>query len=229
MKSYAEQMLELVDAALLDIDQQHKSGKLADTPVSNTNSLLRWITKSIKEKRFATLMAKDLIVWQKQGRSQGSKTGLYARFQTLSDFYGMFFGKDLQVKPVLDKQIEQLMDDMEGLGWSVTNEYDLTESAKSQVFTDGESSFVLCADQCESCFDGGEELVRPMSFYVRGNHAQFIQQALRCGMILHKQTDYKSKVKYHGEYLIYPSNQGPILAEIPLGFSLDEYQTKADS
>ncbi|CAM3948838.1 DUF2913 family protein [Vibrio neonatus] len=227
MRSYAEQMLELVDIALLDIHQEHQSGKLADTPVSNTNFLLRWITKSIKEKRFATLMAKDLIAWQKLGRSQGSKTALYQRFQTLSEFYGIFFGKDKTVKPVLDKQIEQLMDVMEEAGWSVTNEYDLTESAKSQVFTDGESSFVLCADQCESCFDGGEELMRPMSFYVRGNHSQFIEKALQCGMMLHKQTDYKSKVKYHGEYLIYPSNQGPILAEIPLGFTLAEYQSQS--
>ncbi|OBT13497.1 alpha-acetolactate decarboxylase [Vibrio sp. UCD-FRSSP16_10] len=223
--SYAEQMLELVDLALLDIEQQHKLGKLADTPVSNTNFLVRWITKSIKEKRFSTLMAKDLIAWQKLGRSKGSKTGLSLRFQTLSKFYSAFFAKGQPIKPVLDSQIEKLMDDMEALGWSVSNEFDLTGTGKSQVFTDGESSFVLCEKQCESCFDGdcdggaGEALVRPMSFYVRGNHNQFIEQALQCGLMLHKQTDYKSKVKYHGEYIIYPKNQGPILAEIPVGFA----------
>ncbi|WP_390904864.1 DUF2913 family protein [Vibrio rarus] len=222
-------MLALVDTALQEIQQEHQLGKLADTPVSNTNFLLRWITKSIKEKRFSSLMAKDLLAWQKLGRSQGSKTALYARFHTLSQFYSLFFTKDQPIAPLLDTHIEQIMDDMEALGWSVSNEYDLTGSAKSQVFTDGESSFVLCAKQCESCFDGGsnggagEALVRPMSFYVRGNHQQFIHQALKCGLILHKQTDYKSKVKYHGEYLVYPSNLGPILAEIPIGFTAAEF------
>ncbi|QSA19892.1 DUF2913 family protein, partial [Vibrio furnissii] len=28
------------------------------------------------------------------------------------------------------------------------------------------------------------------------------------GFMLHKRTDYKSNVKYHGEYLVYPGNMG---------------------
>lgn len=222
--SYAQQLMALIECALQELGQEQKSGKLANTPVSNTNFLLRWITKSIKQQRFSKLMAKDLLAWQKEGRSQGSKTQLHQRFVTLNEFYRLYFPQDSEPAAVKDKQIEQLMDVMEELGWSVSNEYDLTESSKSQLFTEGESSFVLCADQCESCFDGGEDLVRPMSFYVRGDHAQFIKHATHCGLMLHKQTDYKSKVKYHGEYLIYPANQGQQLAEIPFGFNVEDYR-----
>jgi hypothetical protein len=230
MRSYAEQLLEMVNAGLADLATEHKAGKLANTSVVNTNFILRWISKSIKQKRFETLMAKNLMAWQKQGRSQGTKTNMYQTFTNISDFYGLFFPQGNYEKPVLDTQINQLMDAMEALGWSVNNEFDLTGTAKSHVFTDGDSSFVMCADECESCFAGAqegdeiEELVRPMSFYIRGHHVQFIEQAARCGLMLHKRTDYKSKVKYHGEYLVYPKNQGLQIAEMPLGFKATDYQ-----
>jgi hypothetical protein len=227
VKTYSQQLIEVIQSALEEVAAGHASGKLANTPVSNTNYLLRWVTKSIKEQRFSKTMVKDLTAWQKLGRSQGSKTALYDKFQTMAQFYGFFFPQPDQPQPVLDAQIEQLMDVMEGLGWSVSNEYDLTGKGVAQIYTEGDSSFALCSDQCDSCFeDGGAILTKPMSFYVRGHHAQFIQQATAIGLMLHKQTDYKSKVKYHGEYIIYPNNQGNQIGEIPLDFNFDDYTAK---
>ena len=49
----------------------------------------------------------------------------------------------------------------------------------------------------------GELMVKPMNWFVRGNHAEFIQAAMEAGFMLHKVTDYKSAVKYHGEYIVY--------------------------
>jgi hypothetical protein len=60
-----------------------------------------------------------------------------------------------------------------------------------------------------------------MSWFVRGNHAQFVEMAMKAGFMVHKVTDYKSNVKYHGEYLVFPNNQGNQLAEIPLNFSAE--------
>ncbi|WP_261815355.1 DUF2913 family protein [Vibrio gallicus] len=232
MKSYAEQLLHLVSSALDEIACEHQKGKLANTPVSNTNFLLRWITKSIKQQRFSTLMAKDLLAWQKQGRSKGSNTEIYSRFVTIREFYSHFFHDFDYDQPILDTQINQWIDFMETVNWSVCTEYDLSGDGRGQLFTQGDSSLVLCAHQCDDCFEGGtnddgtERLMKPMSFYVRGNHAQFIELATRAGFMLHKQTDYKSKVKYHGEYLIYPNNLGTQLAEIPIGFNPENYQNQ---
>ncbi|GAM75439.1 hypothetical protein JCM19241_3351 [Vibrio ishigakensis] len=229
MKSYAQQLLNLVTSAIDELEADHKKGRLANTPVSNTNFLLRWVTKSLKQQRFSKLMVKDLTTWQKQGRSKGTQTGLYQSFTTIRDFYQHYFPDFEAPKPILDSQINQYIDHMESIGWSVCTEYDLSGDEKGQLFTEGDSSLVLCAHQCDDCFvdgkneDGTESLMKPMSFYVRGNHAEFIKEATKAGFLVHKQTDYKSKVKYHGEYLIYPNNLGGQLAEIPIGFNAEEY------
>lgn len=72
MKSYAQQLLNLVTLAIDELEADHKKGRLANTPVSNTNFLLRWVTKSLKQQRFSKLMVKDLTTWQKQAEARHS-------------------------------------------------------------------------------------------------------------------------------------------------------------
>ncbi len=206
----------VVNTALKELELEHNKGKLANTPVSNTHFLLRWMTRSLKTQRFPNTVSQDLVRWQKMGRSQGSQSDFMSIFKTISTFYRQFLPLNDKPKAILDSDIETFLEVMEQHEWGVSTEFELTE--KIQVFTDGENSLLLCAKQCDDCFEGGSELVKPMSFFVRGNHSEFIKLATESGFLLHKQTDYKSVVKYHGEYLIYPNNQGPKLAEIPNGF-----------
>ncbi len=210
---YSVDIQNVVNSALEELQLEHNKGKLANTPVSNTHFLLRWVTRSLKTQRFPHTVRHDLERWQKMGRSQGSQADLMSAFRIISTFYGQFLPPDDEPKAILDSDIEAFLEVMEQHGWGVSTEFELTE--KIQVFTDGENSFLLCAKQCDDCFEGGSELVKPMSFFVRGDHTEFIKLAAESGFLLHKQTDYKSVVKYHGEYLIYPNNQGPKLAEIP--------------
>lgn len=216
MPVYSEEIQKVVNTALEELKQQHKQGKLANTPVSNTHFLVRWVTKSLKNHRFHSSVGKDLIRWQKMGRSKGTESDLLFTFENISRFYGRFLPEGEAEKPIRDADIEAFLDQMEEQQWSVCTEHDLTE--KTQIFTEGDSSLVLCARQCDECFEGGEILVKPISFFVRGNHAEFIRLATEAGFLVHKRTDYKSVVKYHGEYLVYPGNQGKQLAEIPIGF-----------
>lgn len=206
----------LVNLALSELEEQHRLGKLANTPVSNTHFLLRWITRSLKTQQFHRCVGDDLVRWQKMGRSKGTQSELLLLFRNISRFYAQFFPVGTEPKKITDADIERFLEVMEEKGWGVCTEYDLTQ--KIQVFTEGENSLLLCSKQCDDCFDGGEELVKPMSFFIRGNHAEFIKLATEFGFMLHKQTDYKSVVKYHGEYLLYPNNKGPKLAEIPIGY-----------
>lgn len=226
MSNYSIEIQTLVNTALEELNQEHQKGKLADTPVSNTHFLVRWVTRALKTQRFPRCVGDDLTRWQKAGRSKGTQSELLFTFRNIAAFYAHYLPVE-QPAPVLrDADIEALLDRMEQEGWSVCTEYDLTE--KVQVFTDGDNSLVLCAKQCQDCFanadeQGQEELVKPMSLYVRGNHAKFIELATRSGFLVHKVTAYKSRVKYHGEYLIFPHNQGDQLAEIPIGFSPETY------
>jgi hypothetical protein len=226
MSNYSVEIQNLVNAALDELDQEHKKGKLADTPVSNTHFLVRWVTRALKTQRFPRIVGDDLTRWQKAGRSKGTQSDLLFTFRNISSFYGHFLPGDKAAPVLRDADIEALLDSAEQDNWSVCTEYDLTE--KIQLFTEGDNSLVLCAKQCEACFsnaddEGREELVKPMSLFVRGNHARFVELATRAGFLVHKVTAYKSKVKYHGEYLIYPQNQGAQLAEIPIGFSPESY------
>ena len=216
MALYSVEIQNVVNSALDEIEQQHVKGKLANTPVSNTHFLLRWVTLSLKSQRFDRCVRDDLVRWQKMGRSKGTQSDLMSRFSNISKFYGKLVPIDADPKQITDADIEAFLELMEKADWGVSTEFELTE--KIQVFTEGDNSFLLCAKQCDDCFDGGTELVKPMSFFVRGHHAEFIRLASEFGFMLHKRTDYKSLVKYHGEYLIYPKNQGIQLAEIPLGF-----------
>ena len=217
MTQYFQEIQNVVNQALTELTQQHELGKLIDAPNANKQFLVRWVTKAIKDQRFNSCVAKNLISWQKMGRSQGNGLPLDQMFKQISAFYGQFFNDSEPL--ITDAKIERFLDFMENLDWEVSTSEPIVGQGKVQIFTEGQNSLALCADQCDSCFDG-ENLTKPMSFFVRGNHALFIEKAGESGFMLHKRTDYKSNVKYHGEYLIYPSNHGEQLAEIPLNFKV---------
>lgn len=215
MSQYTLAIQELVNSALQEAAELHQSGKLIDAPTANNLYLLRWVTKAIKSQRFPRSVLDDLIRWQKMGRSKGNNAELMTQFKRISAFYAQFFPEDQTPSEIKDHQINQFIDKLEQQGWEITTAETLIGCGKVQIFTEGPNSLAICTEQCESCFDG-EIMIKPMSWFVRGNHADFINQAAAAGFMLHKVTDYKSNVKYHGEYLVFPANQGDRLAEIPL-------------
>lgn len=219
MAEYIDEIQRVVNSALQELAHEHEQARLADAPVANNHYLVRWVTRALKTQRFARCVGDDLTRWQKMGRSQGDKAGLPVIFKRIAAYYQQFFAGD---KPacITDKQIENFLDVMENAGWEVSTSEPLVGCGKVQIFTAGQNSLALCANECDLCFDG-EELVKPMHWFVRGHHAQFIEQASLAGFMVHKVTDYKSAVKYHGEYVIFPANKGQQLAEIPLSFNAD--------
>ncbi|KGK16595.1 alpha-acetolactate decarboxylase [Vibrio navarrensis] len=217
MSNYTTEIQRLVNTALQELEAEHRAGKLADAPVANNHFLVRWVTKALKAQRFHRCVVDDLTRWQKAGRSKGNDAALLPTFKRISAFYASFFCADKEPAVITDKQIEAFLDQMEQADWEVSTAEPLVGCGKVQIFTEGQHSLALCAQQCESCFDG-DTLVKPMSWFVRGNHAEFVAKATEAGFMVHKVTDYKSNVKYHGEYLIFPANLGNQLAEIPLSF-----------
>ncbi|WP_195723467.1 DUF2913 family protein [Vibrio furnissii] len=219
MADYYLEIQNVVNTALAELDAEHCSGKLVNAPVANNHFLVHWVTKALKGQRFHRCVVDDLTRWQKAGRSKGNQSELLFTFKRISAYYASFFN-DARDNTITDKKIEQFLDTMEQDGWEVSTSEPLVNCGKVQIFTDGQNSLALCAAQCESCFEG-ELLTKPMSWFVRGHHAGFVEKAAAAGFMLHKRTDYKSNVKYHGEYLVYPGNMGLQVAEIPLSFKAD--------
>jgi hypothetical protein len=215
VEMYYQEIQNVVNSALGELEQQHQLGKLVNAPNSNKQFLLRWVTRMIKEQRFDHCVSQDLLSWQRMGRSQGNNMPLETIFRQISGYYSAFFSAN--EKEVTDAQIERFLDNMENLEWEVSTSEPLVGEGKVQLFTEGKNSLALCSKQCDDCFEQ-ERMIKPMNLFVRGNHAQFIDVAWQAGLMVHKRTDYKSNVKYHGEYLIFPLNHGNQLAEIPMGF-----------
>ncbi|BBM64469.1 hypothetical protein ACOMICROBIO_GDFFDHBD_01642 [Vibrio sp. B1REV9] len=220
MSNYTTEIQNLVNAALSELEQEHRSGKLANAPIANNLYLVRWVTKALKAQRFDRCVLGDLTRWQKAGRSKGNDAGLLFIFKRISAYYAHCFPEGQESRVIKDSEIDAFLDKIEQEGWEVSTSEPLIGFGKVQIFTEGQNSLALCADQCDNCFDG-ERMVKPMSWFVRGNHADFVEKASQAGFMVHKVTDYKSMVKYHGEYLIFPENQGNQLAEIPLSFKAD--------
>ncbi|CAK4068159.1 MULTISPECIES: DUF2913 family protein [Vibrio] len=217
MSEYTIEIQKLVNTALAELAAEHKSGKAVNAPAANNLYLLRWVTRAIKAQRFPRVVSGDLIRWQKMGRSKGNDAGLMMTFERISKYYAQFFPEGQQDRVIKDHEINAFIDMMEEQGWEVTTSEALVDCGKIQIFTEGPNSLAMCTEQCESCFDG-EVMIKPMNWFVRGHHADFIEKASAAGFMVHKVTDYKSNVKYHGEYLVYPDNRGEHLAEIPLSF-----------
>ncbi|MGL6260242.1 DUF2913 family protein [Vibrio sp. WXL210] len=220
MSLYSQDIQAVVDSALGELADLHKIGKAVNAPVANNLFLVRWISTALKQQRFGRVVSQDLIRWQKAGRSKGNNAGLEQIFKRISAYYKVFFADNAEGEPLTDSMVEAFLDTMEQAGWEVSTAEPLVDAGKVQIFTDGQNSLALCANQCDSSFDG-ELMTKPMSWFVRGHHAEFVEKASQAGFMVHKVTDYKSNVKYHGEYLIFPNNQGDRLAEIPLSFNLD--------
>jgi len=218
MSQYTVEIQKLVNQALAEMAKEHESGRLSNGSVANNLYLVRWVTKAIKSQQFSRLVADDLTRWQKMGRSKGDKAGLMLTFERISKYYQQCFPQGEPERVIRDKEIDAFLDMMEQNGWEVSTSEPLVGCGKVQIFTEGPNSLALCSEQCDSCFDG-EEMVKPMSWFVRGHHADFVEKASAAGFMVHKVTDYKSNVKYHGEYLIFPANRGNQLAEIPLSFT----------
>ncbi len=219
MAQYTVEIQRLVNTALAEIHAEHQAKRLANAPVANNNFMIRWVTKALKGQRFHRCVVDDLTRWQKAGRTKGNDSNLMFTFERIAAFYRDFFPADQAARVIKDSEIDAFLDGMEQQDWEVTTSEELVGVGKVQIFTEGPNSLALCTEQCESCFDG-EKLVKPMSWFVRGNHAMFVEAASKAGFMVHKVTDYKSNVKYHGEYLIYPENQGSQLAEIPISYQV---------
>ncbi|QIZ77295.1 DUF2913 family protein [Ferrimonas lipolytica] len=206
-------ILMLAKTGLDELVQGQQSGKVPCNPSSEAHFFSAWVTRAIKQQRFPHCVAKQLLAWQKAARTQGANAGLKPIFEQICATYQPLVDASSNMAAVSSTQLEQLFAALDEHDWYVERGYPV--SRKVTHHTDGKASLVVCSEQWQQSIDANTgTLIKPLSVYARGDVSQLIHVAYQHGLLLHKITDYKSLVKYHGEFIIYPNNAGTILAQL---------------
>ncbi|OBU20298.1 DUF2913 family protein [Photobacterium aquimaris] len=213
MTIFFNEIYNVVSSGLTALQEAQATGKAQKNPVSESIFLSAWVTKVLKQHSFDRCVVKTLQEWQQQSRTMGKNAQLKLHFSRLADTYAQVTNEQGQSTVITPAVMTTFYTALEQQDWLVTNEYEVNR--KVSHHTDGKASLVVCCAQYAEAMGDGDELVKPLSLYVRGNAQQFIDIAYQHGILLYKITDYKSKVKFHGEYVIYPHNAGGHLPELP--------------
>ncbi|MDD1780624.1 DUF2913 family protein [Enterovibrio sp. ZSDZ35] len=211
--SYILDIKSLVDSALAELDEMKAAGKVQNNPVSEESFLCRWVAQAMKKQRFGNSVAKEMTGWVQQGRSHGKNANLKGQMQHIAKAYHTVFPEGDEHAPITRAHFDALVETLAAEDWMIHTEYEINR--KVRVISDGQHSFAVCSSAIAKSFNEQGELVKPLSLYVRGPEPWFLDAVLEKGMLLTKVTDYKSIVKYHGEYVLWPSNKADRLAILP--------------
>jgi hypothetical protein len=211
MTSFSTSIHHVVCSALTELNEAQAKGKIPRNPLSETHFLAAWTTNAMKKKRFETDVLPTLQTWQRKARSLGKDAALVTTFTAIKNTYEHVFDADFKPKAVTKTQMSNLCEALSSLQWLVNTDLEVGE--KLNRHSAGQASLIISSDQFESHFIS-DELIKPISLYIRGDVGEALQTAYEQCLLLYKVTDYKSKVKYHGEYIIYPNNDGLFLPEL---------------
>lgn len=213
MIQFSTEIYKLITTALTELSDSQNSGRTPHNPLSEAHYLGAWVTNTMKKKRFDSIVVPTLQSWQRQARSLGKNAGLKQQFTCLEKCYSEVLDEHKEVRLVNKSQLDKLFAMLEEDQWIVTT--DLPVGEKLNRHSGGKESLIVCAQQLLDCFDQQGTLIKPISLYIRGTVQKIVDFAFAQDLLLHKVTDYKSKVKYHGEFIVYPNNEGNCLPELP--------------
>lgn len=211
MNSFSISIHHVVSTALIDLSEAQAKGKIPRNPLSETHFLGAWTTNAIKKKRFGSDVVPTLQIWQRKARSLGKDAALVSTFNAIKQTYEHVFDSALKTKPVAKDQVIAFCEQLTAQQWMVNTDLEVGE--KLNRHSAGKASMVISKTEFDDHFENGL-LAKPVSVYIRGDFPEALQAAFLQALLLYKVTDYKSKVKYHGEYIIYPHNDGEFLPEL---------------
>ena len=213
MVLFSQEIYTLISSALSDLEASQASGRTPKNTLNEAHFLGAWVTTSIKTKRFDSITVPTLKAWQSKARSLGKNAGLKDQFTYLQSCYNQVLDTNKKVQAVNYSQIETLVKQLEDEQWMVNT--DLVVGNKLNRHSGGKASLIICEQELLDNFDEQGILIKPLSLYLRGDLNVLVNYAFEDNLLLHKITDYKSKVKYHGEFIVYPNNDGDKLPEFP--------------
>jgi hypothetical protein len=220
MVLFSQEIYTLISTALSELEASQASGRSPKNALSEAHYLGAWVTTAMKQKRFDGITVPTLKAWQSKARSLGKNAGLKAQFTYLQECYNQVLDEHKKVQAVNYTQVESLLKQLVELQWMVNT--DLVVGNKLNRHSGGAASLIICEQEMLNNFDDQGILIKPLSLYLRGDLQVLVKHAFEQNLLLHKITDYKSKVKYHGEFIIYPNNDGDKLPEFPIKSAIEE-------
>lgn len=211
--SYVTEIQTVMAAAFDDLAAAIAAKKVADAPHAREAFLGRWVAQAVKQQRFHHSVKADLQRWTQRARSAGTQAGLGAEFAQIQTVYAEWFPVGEPAKPVHKSQLQQWIDCAVEAGWCVHTQD--TIDRKVKIISGGQHSMAVCPDAMQSAFDDEQRLVSPLSVYVRGPEQAVVAWAHQAWIATTRVTAYKSIVKYHAEYRIWPNNQADGLMVMP--------------
>lgn len=192
---FKEQLVTLVTAALEDVETAKSQGRVANNAKSEAHFLSLWVTQAIKQKRFSASMAPLLKNWQQQARTLGQGANLKQEFSHIKLCYQQACERfnDDKVLQLIDS-----LDDSWQVGWRANI------GKKESLKLNRASSLVVNQDEFDAVFE--TQQTQQFSIFLRGQQQEFIEMALGLGILCFKVSDYKSPIKFHGQFIIDTKN-----------------------
>ena len=210
---FSQEIYSVINTALTELTNAQSSGKIQRNELSEAHYLGAWVTTAMKKKRFDGIVLETLKGWQKQARSLGKNAGLKEQFIHLKKCFEQILDEKGQAQSVNIKQLNTLYAQLSEKQWMVTTDIEIGD--RFNRLSGGLSSLIVCAEKISSSFDQ-ETLIKPLTLYVRGDLKEIVELAFKQNLLMYKKTTGKSKVKYHGEFIVYPNNDGKTLPELPI-------------
>ncbi|MFM4720432.1 DUF2913 family protein [Aeromonas bivalvium] len=202
VQTYNQALLEMASASLAELARTG-AGRAPRTQAQESHFLSLWLADSLKEKRFSRLVMEDLKGWVQQARTQGAGADLKGLLSRIVRHYSQ------AAREGLGARLMALLDECEQAGWQRITEYAL--DGKARLASQGQASIVICAAKLASAL-AGDELVAPLTLYVRGDEQQLARFAQCHGLLIGQGNKKQTRVKHHKGHLLMPANALPALA-----------------
>lgn len=203
-ETYNQALLTLALAGIDAINTSASQHKSPRTPAQESHFLCNWMVESLKTKRFSKLVADDLTSWIRQARSQGAGAQLKRLLTCIADQYQQANDSAIATGAGLKNLLAELTEQ----NWVIITDTDI--DAKLKLDSVGQSSLIISAKEFNQHIID-DNIVKPISMYIRGDENQVARLALAQGILLSQGNKKTTLIKHHKTYTLRPKNLHPSL------------------
>lgn len=202
--TYNQAVLQFATAGLAALAEASAKSSSVRTPAAESHFLCSWMVTALKQRTFSKLIADDLTLWVRQGRSMGAAAELKTLLEKIKAQYSYINDK----QSGLGLAIHNMLAELESQEWLVITDQEVTKKLK--LDSDGCNSLIISDDQfTQRIVDG--ELIKPITLFVRADETLFAKIAYQHDLILSPGNKKASLIKHHKAYQIWPKNLQPAL------------------
>ncbi|WP_299801912.1 DUF2913 family protein [uncultured Shewanella sp.] len=202
--TYNQAVLAFAIAGLDALAEASAKSSSVRTPAAESHFLCSWMVTALKQRTFSKLVADDLTLWIRQGRSMGAGAELKTLLEKIKAQYSYISDKQTG----LGQSLNAMLTELEGQEWIVITDEEVTKKLK--LDSDGCNSLVISDEQFSQRIDG-DEIIKPITLYVRADETEFAKIAYRHNLLLSPGNKKSSLIKHHKAYQVWPKNIQPAL------------------